>query len=180
MIKGGKGGGNTTTGLHFEQRTDIKRLFEQIDGYSLKESKNKTGYEIWFNNEKLAYCFKKRELYRFLEQEPYNIDWQKHLSKRLEPDNALFVIVRDPLFMSEIKVQQVEGSVDEKLQTCDFKRKQYTKLVHGLGWRVEYVYVLSDWFKQEKYKDTLDYIHSMNCHYLFNEIPLKWLGLPHE
>ena len=35
MIKGGKGGGNTTTGLHFEQRTDIKRLFEQIDGYSL-------------------------------------------------------------------------------------------------------------------------------------------------
>ena len=48
MIKGGKGGGNTTTGLHFEQRTDIKQLFEQIDGYEIKNSTNKTGYEIWF------------------------------------------------------------------------------------------------------------------------------------
>ncbi len=28
------------------------------------------------------------------------------------------------------------------------------------------------------YKDTLDYIHSVGCHYLFNTIPLKWLGLP--
>ena len=128
----------------------------------------------------LAYCFKKRELYRFLEQESYCIDWKKYLSKRLEPDNALFVIVRDTLFIIEIKFQQVPGSVDEKLQTCDFKRKQYSKLVRDLNWRVEYVYVLNDWFRKPEYKDTLDYIHAMNCHYLFNEIPLKWLGLPHE
>ncbi len=75
MIKGGTGGGNTTTGLHFEQRTDIRQIFESIEGYSLIESNNRTGYEIWFNGEKLAHCFKKRELYRFLEQEPYCIDW---------------------------------------------------------------------------------------------------------
>ena len=178
MIKGGTGGGNTTTGLRFEQRTDIRQVFENIEGYSIIESTNRTGYEIWFNHEKLAYCFKKRELYRFLEQEPYCVNWQEHLSKRLEPDNALFVIVRDTLFIIEIKFQQVSGSVDEKLQTCDFKRKQYSKLVRDLGWRVEYVYVLNDWFRDPVYRDTLDYIHSMNCHYLFNEVPLAWLGLP--
>ncbi|EEP67125.1 hypothetical protein [Kingella oralis] len=178
MIKGGTGGGNTTTGLRFEQRTDIRQIFENIEGYSIIESTNRTGYEIWFNHEKLAYCFKKRELYRFLEQEPYCVNWQEHLSKRLEPDNALFVIVRDTLFIIEIKFQQVSGSVDEKLQTCDFKRKQYSKLVRDLGWRVEYVYVLNDWFRDPVYRDTLDYIHSMNCHYLFNEVPLAWLGLP--
>ena len=178
MIKGGTGGGNTTTGLRFEQRTDIRQIFENIEGYSIIESTNRTGYEIWFNHEKPAYCFKKRELYRFLEQEPYCVNWQEHLSKRLEPDNALFVIVRDTLFIIEIKFQQVSGSVDEKLQTCDFKRKQYSKLVRDLGWRVEYVYVLNDWFRDPVYRDTLDYIHSMNCHYLFNEVPLAWLGLP--
>ena len=178
MIKGGTGVGNTTTGLRFEQRTDIRQIFENIEGYSIIESINRTGYEIWFNHEKLAYCFKKRELYRFLEQEPYCVNWQEHLSKRLEPDNALFVIVRDTLFIIEIKFQQVSGSVDEKLQTCDFKRKQYSKLVRDLGWRVEYVYVLNDWFRDPVYRDTLDYIHSMNCHYLFNEVPLAWLGLP--
>ena len=175
MIKGGTGGGNTTTGLRFEQRTDIRQIFENIESYSIIESTNRTGYEIWFNHEKLAYCFKKRELYRFLEQEPYCVNWQEHLSKRLEPDNALFVIVRDTLFIIEIKFQQVSGSVDEKLQTCDFKRKQYSKLVRDLGWRV---YVLNDWFRDPVYRDTLDYIHSMNCHYLFNEVPLAWLGLP--
>jgi hypothetical protein len=111
--------------------------------------------------------------------EEHRVNWEGVLSKRLLPDNGLFVIVRNTLFIIEIKFQQVAGSVDEKLQTCDFKRKQYSKLVHPLGWRVEYVYVLNDWFKKPEYKDTLEYIHSMNCHYLFNEIPLSWLGLPH-
>lgn len=100
------------------------------------------------------------------------------LSKQLLPDSALIVIVRETLFIIEIKYQQVAGSVDEKLQTCDFKRKQYQKLVKHLGLKVEYVYVLNDWFKKPEYADTLDYIHSVNCHYKFNEIPLSWLGLP--
>lgn len=176
MIKGGKGGANTLSGLHFEARTDIKTIFENIPGYELKSTTDRSGYEIWFNQELIAHCFKKHELYRFLSR--YGIQWQDFLSKKLEPDNGLFVIVRDTLFIIEVKFQQVSGSVDEKLQTCDFKRKQYSKLVQSLGWRVEYVYVLNDWFKKPQYKDTLDYICSMNCHYLFDRIPFKWLGLP--
>lgn len=178
MIKDGIGGTNTRTGLQFEARTDLRQLFTAIPGYELRETADNSGYEVWFAKKLLAYCFKKREFYRFLKR--YQINWQDQLSKRLEPDNGLFVIVRAPLFIIEIKYQNVAGSVDEKLQTCDFKRKRYTKLVHLLGWRVEYVYVLNDWFKKEMYRDTLDYIHSAGCHYLFNEIPLKWLGLPDD
>ncbi len=176
MIKGGTGGGNTKTGLIFEGRVDLINLFKNIDGYTIEETNNKSGAKIFYKQEEVARCFKKHEFYRFLLE--YNIDWKEHLSKQLLPDNGLFVIVRDTLFIIEIKFQQVEGSVDEKLQTCDFKRKQYSKLVHSLNWKVEYVYVLNDWFKKKSYHDTLDYINSMNCHYLFNEIPLKWLGLP--
>ena len=102
------------------------------------------------------------------------------MSKKLLPDDALLVIVRETLFIIEVKYQQVAGSVDEKLQTCDFKRKQYLKLVSNLGLKVEYVYVLNDWFKHESYKDVLAYIHSVNCHYKFNALPLSWLGLPNE
>ncbi len=93
------------------------------------------------------------------------------------PDDALLVINREKLFIIEIKYQQVAGSVDEKLQTCDFKRKQYLKLASSIGLKVEYVYVLNDWFKQDGYKDILDYIRSVNCHYTFNELSLVWLGL---
>ncbi len=103
---------------------------------------------------------------------------EKNYFKKLLPDNALLVIKRDTLFIIEIEYQEVSGSVDEKLQTCDFKKKQYLKLVTPLGLRVEYVYVLNDWFKKPEYKDVLDYIQSVNCHYKFNELPLSWLGLP--
>lgn len=179
MIKNGIGGANTKTGLIFEERADLSKIFANIQGYQLKQTTDNTGYEVWYDGKLLAYGFKKRQFYRFLYKH-HHIIWQDYLSKRLEPDNALFVVIRDTLFIIEIKFQQVSGPVDEKLQTCDFKRKQYTKLVHQLGWRVEYVYVLNDWFRQPAYKDTLDYIHSVNCHYLFNNIPLAWLGLPSQ
>lgn len=176
MITGGKGGSKTKTGLIFEERVDLITLFRKIDGYTVRETNNKSGVHIYYKSDEVARCFKKHEFYRFLDE--FNIDWKEHLSKQLLPDNGLFVIIRDTLFIIEIKFQQVAGSVDEKLQTCDFKRKQYSKLVQSQNWKVEYVYVLNDWFKQDSYKDTLDYINSMNCHYLFNKIPLKWLGLP--
>ena len=176
MITGGKGGAKTKTGLVFEERVDLITLFQDINGYTVKDTNNNSGVHIYYNAKEVARCFKKHEFYRFLTE--FKIDWKAHLSKQLLPDNGLFVVIRDTLFIIEIKFQQVAGSVDEKLQTCDFKRKQYSKLVQSQNWKVEYVYVLNDWFKQDSYKDTLNYINSMNCHYLFNKIPLKWLGLP--
>jgi hypothetical protein len=77
-----------------------------------------------------------------------------------------------------MKFQEVAGSVDEKLQTCDFKNKQYTKLLSPLGISVKYTYILSDWFKDQSYKDVLEYVRSVGCYYFFNELPLDFLGLP--
>lgn len=176
MIKGGKGGSTTLTGLNFEEKVDLYKLLEKIPGYSLKKSKKRAGIDVYFEEKLVARCFRKHEFYKFLEEN--NVDWKKIISRKLLPDDAMLVIVRDTLFIIEVKYQQVAGSVDEKLQTCDFKRKQYLKLVTPLGLIVEYVYVLSDWFKKPEYKDVLDYIQSVNCHYKFNELPLTWLGLP--
>ena len=78
----------------------------------------------------------------------------------------------------ENEFQKVAGSVDEKLQTCDFKRKQYAKLMAVLNIEVEYIYILNDWFKKAQYKDTLDYVISVGCQYYFKYLPLQKLGLP--
>ena len=176
MIKGGIGGGNTITGLHFEDKANFQNLLKKIDGYEITAVNGKSGESVFFQGNIVARCFKKHGFYKFLEEN--NIDWKSLISKKLLPDDALLVIIRETLFIIEVKFQQVAGSVDEKLQTCDFKRKQYLKLVSSLELKVEYVYVLSDWFKKPEYKDVLDYIHSVNCHYKFNELPLAWLGLP--
>ena len=175
MIKSGKGGYNTTTGLRFERKVNFLTLIEQVPGYTLRPS-SIAGTDIVFDNKVCATCFKKHEFYKFLESE--GIEWRKLISKKLLPDDAILVILRETMFIIEVKYQEVQGSVDEKLQTCDFKRKQYVKLVSPLDLKVEYVYILNDWFKQTGYKDVLDYIHSVNCHYKFNELPLAWLGLP--
>ena len=148
----------------------------RIQGYELKDEKNVAGRGLYFNSQLVARCFRKHDFYKFLAE--HGVDWKKIISKKLLPDDALLVIVRETLFIIEVKYQQVAGSVDEKLQTCDFKRKQYVKLVCSLDLKVEYVYVLNDWFRKPEYKDVLDYIHSVNCHYKFNELPLAWLGLP--
>ena len=82
------------------------------------------------------------------------------------------------LFIVETKFQTVAGSVDEKLQTCDFKLRQYKKMFEPIGLNVKYVYVLNDWFKKKEYADVLAYIKSVDCDYFFNELPLSYLGLP--
>ncbi len=176
MKTGGLGGANTLTGLNFENKVDFQKLLGKIPGYNLDKINGKAGIGVFFEGELVARCFRKYDFYGFLDE--FKIDWRKMLSKKLLPDDAMLVIVRETLFIIEVKYQQVVGSVDEKLQTCDFKRKQYQKLVAPLGLKVEYVYVLSDWFKKPEYKDVLDYINSVNCHYKFNELPLAWLGLP--
>ena len=170
MKKGGIGGGSTITGLNFEKKVDILSLLKTKKGYEVKKN------IVYYKGEEVAKSFKKRALYRFLEAE--GVDYTKILSKRLEPDEALYVIINNTLFVIEMKFQKVGGSVDEKLQTCDFKRKHYAKLLAPLNIEVEYIYILSDWFRKPQYKDVCDYIISVGCQYYFEYLPLQKLGLP--
>lgn len=171
MIKDGIGGGNTTTGLRFECKADLKTLINGMSGYSV--DKNNV---VYFKNKQVGMIFVKHSLYKFLEKN--NVNWQDYLSKKLYPDDSIYVILNNTFYIIECKYQQVEGSVDEKLQTCDFKKKQYKRLLSSLNFEVEYIYILNDWFKNPKYKDVLTYIHSVGCDYYFNYIPLNRLGLP--
>jgi hypothetical protein len=170
MIEGGIGGANTKTGLLFEGKTDLSSFINQQKDYKVEND------TVYFKGEKVARIFKKFKFYTFLEE--LNIDWKKIISKRLLPDDSIFVIINNTLFIIECKFQKVAGSVDEKLQTCDFKKKQYQKLLSKANIDVEYIYLLSNWFRKPEYKDVLDYIQSVRCYYYFEYIPLNKLGLP--
>ena len=171
MIKGGRKGGSTITGLNFEKSRDINTLLKKTPGYEIKNNN-----QIFYKGKEVAHSYKKHGLYVFLKKE--GVDYKKHISKRLLPDEALFVITNNTIFVIEVKTQKVAGSVDEKLQTCDFKLKQYKKLFSTLNIEAEYIYILDEWFKRPEYKDTLDYIISVGCQYYFHYLPLHKLGLP--
>jgi hypothetical protein len=171
MIENGIGGGNTKTGLCFESKACLKTLLSGMKNY--KVDKNNV---VYFKNKEVGAIFVKNSLYKYLEKQ--GVNWKDYLSKRLLPDDSIYVILNNTFYIIECKYQQVPGSVDEKLQTCDFKKKQYKRLLAALNFEVEYIYILNEWFKKPEYKDVLAYIHSVGCDYYFNYIPLKRLGLP--
>ncbi|MFC1454766.1 hypothetical protein ACFLQI_01615 [Candidatus Undinarchaeota archaeon] len=172
MIKGGTGGGKTNVnGLRFEKRVSLRSVLEAIPEYSVKE------HSVYFDDKKVAELYPKHDIYKKL-LEPSKIDYMTLISKKLLPDDAILILKNKTMYIIEIKFQEVSGSVDEKLQTCDFKKKQYQKLLAPLNIEVEYIYVLNDWFKNEKYAHVLEYVKSVGCKYFFYEIPLTELGLP--
>ena len=170
MRKGGVGGANTLTGLEFETKTDFVTFLNSLDGYELKKNKNMRGksafYNIFYEKKFVGHIFQQYGLYYFFEQE--NINWEDYWSKKLYPDDAIFVLTDNKVYIIEKKYQETEGSVDEKLQTADFKYKQYKRIFSLLNIDVEYVYLLNDWFTKDKYKDTRDYINSVGCSFYIN------------
>ncbi|MEK6967549.1 MAG: hypothetical protein AABX51_02880 [Nanoarchaeota archaeon] len=171
MIKGGKGGARTLTGLKFESRISLKERFNTLKGYSVKDG------VLTFKGREVAQLYKKYELYSKL-LDKQKIKWKEIIAKKLLPDDMALVFSNKTLYIIEMKFQAVGGSVDEKLQTCHFKLGQYKKLLSGTDLKVQYVYVLNDWFKKPEYKDVLNYIREVGCHYFFEELPLDFLGLP--
>ena len=171
MIKGGKGGSKTLTGLRFESRVTLEKVINSLPNYNI------SGDDVYCNSQKVAELYRKNKLYKKL-LEPNNIDYKAIISKKLLPDEAILIFNNKTLYIVEIKFQEVAGSVDEKLQTCDFKNKQYNKLFAPLEIPVKYVYILNDWFKKPEYKNVLEYVKSVGCYYFFNELPLKFLELP--
>ena len=133
---------DTTTGLEFEKRVSCV-----TDGIDLTKYK----------------------LYKFLDSQ--KINWTELLSRRLLPDEAYWNPITKTLSIYEKKFQHTEGSADEKPQTCGFKIWEFNKIGKALGaTKVTYTYYLSEWFKQPKYKDMLEYINTIpGCSYKFVE-----------
>ena len=167
MIKGGIDGSNTQTGNKFKNDMFFKVLENINKNYRIQESPDKVSKQIINNYQNIiGYIFTEERFYNF-----FKINWENKISKQLRPDICIFI--NGTIFIIECKFQQVGGSVDEKLQTCDFKKKQYEKLMFGSNIKVEYVYVLNSYFNDSKYKDVLDYIKSVKCYYYFeNQIDI--------
>ena len=165
------GGGARTNfnGLQFEGRTDLREAINLHPEYNLNAKQ-----EVVKNDIVVATYFEKFGLYRKL-LEPKGIAHKEILSKKLLPDSAL--LVKGTIYIIEKKYQAGAGSVDEKLQTCDFKKKQYQKLFKPLNIKVEFYYILNNWFDKPEYKDVFEYIESVGCKYFIEELPLSEIGL---
>ncbi len=166
--KVGGGAQTNVNGLEFEQTTSLTEIFAEHKEFKLE------GDLIYKGKVKVGQLCGKNKIYSSI-LAPRGINYKDYISKKLLPDEA--ILVGDTVYIIEKKFQNGAGSVDEKLQTCDFKKKQYTKLFSAADLKVEYIYVLNDWFKKDEYRDVHEYILSVGCRFYFNEIPLNSIGL---
>jgi hypothetical protein len=94
-------------GFVFESKTDLAQFLNSQNGYKVENGK------VYYNDEFVARIFKKHGFSKFLEE--FEIDYKQIISKKLLPDDSIFVIIANTLFVIECKIQQVAGSVDEKI-----------------------------------------------------------------
>ncbi|MDC0216146.1 hypothetical protein OAJ75_03545 [Candidatus Pelagibacter sp.] len=172
------GGGSRTNfnGLSFEKRTDFLTSLKNHKNITIK---NKINYsEIYFKNKLQGYYTDKHSFYSyFLEKEKVN--WRRVVSKKYLPDAVFVNKINNTVYVIEKKFQAGAGSVDEKLQTCDFKKKIYTKLIDKCdnNYKTEYYYLLNEWYEKKEYNDVKNYIKSVNCKFFIEEIDFKELGI---
>ncbi len=95
MIEKGKGGSNTLTGIYFERKRNILSVIKKLPNYQVK------GSIILYNKKEVARSYSKNFLYKFLNDK--GINYKKHISKRLLPDEVLYVLVNNTLFIIEMK-----------------------------------------------------------------------------
>lgn len=167
--RSGGGARTNVNGLHFEQTTSLDTALHNA-GYDVID------YEVFLNDEVIGMSVPQAKLYsKFLK--PRKIDYRKYNSKQWRPDEAFINFQNNIAYIIEKKYQHGSGSVDEKLPNCVFKKQEYEKLFKPLGFDVEFIYVLSDWFHDPRYRDTLEYIEDVGCYYYYNDLPLEAIGL---
>ena len=174
------GGGAKTNlnGLRFEAETSLLELFDATPQFSSKVLQNTRFVKnIYLDEALIGYYTEKHDFYKYLEWR--GVDLNGINSKKYLPDGVFINERKKKIFVIEKKYQEVAGSVDEKLQTCDFKKKVYQKLISKMAdnYSLEYYYLLNSFFKKTQYDDVKAYIQSVGCKYFIGFIEFQELGI---
>jgi hypothetical protein len=158
----GAGGANTNiNGLSYEELTDLKDKYKTC---VLNKSDNV--HEVEFEGyERKLLKVNKSALHKYMKKKGEKNSELQPAAGCKEPDEAYIDPEQKTVFIIEKKFQQTSGSVDEKIQTGHFKKMHYEELFPNF--KIYYIYCLSDWFKKDEYKSTLNYLK-------INGIPVFW------
>jgi hypothetical protein len=106
---------------------------------------------------------------------------QSLLSKNLLPDMAFFDYETRTIVIVEMKTQTSEGSVDEKLETVHFKRRQYLKFAKEIDFKdVKFNWALDSKFAESRYDDVKEYLDEMGSYFEVGSVSLDLLCLQAE
>ena len=153
----GAGGSKTNkNGISYEKLTDLNTRLNVI-------KKLEFGCIITFDNKER--CFIKTQqsnFFKFMKDKTNTQITRGHGCKN--PDECYVDEELKIIFIIEKKFQQCSGSVCEKIQTPEFKIWNYQRTFPG--YKIVYVYCLSDWFKENCIAE-LEYLDFINIRYFW-------------
>jgi hypothetical protein len=178
LINRGRGAGGANTnynGLKFEEKTSIEPY---LDKYKyIKQNikiKNRKGiyYEYKKNDLNIIY-FKKNGFKLYFEKE-FNINTYR------QPDEAYLLKYNNNYIVKilEKKNQNVEGSVEDKLKTGRFTKREYELMLNikdDYKFTIEYIFCISKFLQEKlesnniKYKNILKIMKEDNINILFGD-----------
>jgi hypothetical protein len=158
----GAGGANTNkNGLSFEQNTSIEKILETKEYVkTCMNYKNKKCYYYTYNdkenNQEIIYFTKNG--FKLYFRENFDIKPYK------EPDEAFLIKKNDNFHLKilEKKNQNVNGSVEEKLKTGDFTRKEYEMIVNNENnnkFKVSFAFCISKFLQDKFESNNIKYIN---------------------
>lgn len=158
----GAGGANTNkNGLAYEELTDLTDKLKK--NIPIKKGINEVEFEGY---ERKWIQASKDNLKKYMKEIGELNEQIKPAPGCKEPDEAYVDPEQKIVFIIEKKFQQGPGSVDEKIQTSDYKLYHYKKLFPNYN-KIYYMYCLSDWFKRDEYTDSLIYLEE-------KKVPVFW------
>ena len=134
-------------GLSFENRTSIENTLIEKKFKNILMNKNKYGYYYEHTNDLRTIIYLKQSGFKSYFKKQFNIDIYK------QPDEAFIIFSNNKYHIKilEKKNQNVEGSVEDKLKTGQFNRREYEKMFEktGIKFNVSYAFCISK-FLQDK------------------------------
>ena len=182
MIKNGKGGANTNkNGLAFQEKCSSVKVLKD-KGYPLKPIENVDStveaFTLEKNGKPAVIITRDSRMYKDIASIYPEANSHDVMSKEIKTDDAVIDLESKIAHIFEARAQNVNGSTDDKLASCEFKRLELLKFLGPLGFDVRYTFICSDFFKHPKYKDLIDYINSKEkCFICFNEFPLDTIEI---
>jgi len=150
--KGTNAGGSKTTmnGITFEYKTSIeKKLIENDFNKIIIDRKAKYGYYYQYSKENKKIVYLTQSGFKLYFKKEFNIDVYK------QPDEAFLIFHDNNIYLKilEKKNQNVDGSVEDKLKTGHFNKREYELMLNikDIKFILSYAFCISQ-FLQDKFE----------------------------
>jgi hypothetical protein len=159
IINKGTGAGGAKTnknGLSFENKTSIEtKLSENKFEKIIMNKKMKNGYYFELKNNDDIIIYLTKSGFKLYFKEEFNIKCWK------EPDEAFLIFSNNKYYLKilEKKNQNGEGSVEEKLKTGQFTRREYEKMLNNPSYKfnISYAFCISKYLQNKLESNKIKY-----------------------